>query len=421
MNAMALRADNLCKRFHLGTRAPYHRFSELLTGLPRALARKLAGGGSQTHAAADAGADFWALRDVSFEVAPGEVLGVIGRNGAGKSTLLKVLARITEPTTGQAEVYGRVGSLLEVGTGFHPELTGRENIFLNGAVLGMSRAQVRKNFDAIVAFAEVERFLDTPVKHYSSGMYMRLAFAVAAHLEPDILLIDEVLAVGDSAFQRKCLGKMNEVAQGGRTVLFVSHNMSAVRQLCQRALLLEGGRVAACGPVDQVLERYATAQALSAYEWRRDESQPAPQRPHFRRVFVCDETGAPATCVNTADPLRLTIELATPRAQPGLCIACVLCNEFGHALVATGNFDSDAKVPEAPGVYRTTLSYPPELLMPKRYTLMLTIYDLKQRHDHLENPLVIYAEPAPISPDKAPTGRMGDLRQPCHWAAFTPV
>jgi lipopolysaccharide transport system ATP-binding protein len=198
----------------------------------------------------------WALRDVSFQVHPGEVVGVIGRNGAGKSTLLKILARITEPTEGFADIQGRIGSLLEVGTGFHPELSGRENIFLNGAILGMKRVEIERNFDAIVAFAEIEKFIDTAVKHYSSGMYMRLAFAVAAHLQPEILLVDEVLAVGDVAFQKKCLGKMEEVARAGRTVLFVSHNMSAVSGLCTRAIWIDGGQVRSDGEVGETTQAY---------------------------------------------------------------------------------------------------------------------------------------------------------------------
>ncbi|HWB21223.1 MAG TPA: ABC transporter ATP-binding protein, partial [Phycisphaerales bacterium] len=203
---------------------------------------------------------FWALNDVSFEVARGEVVGIIGRNGAGKSTLLKILSRITEPTLGSARLRGRVASLLEVGTGFHPELTGRENIYLNGGILGMRKAEIRRKFDAIVSFSEVEKFLDTPVKRYSSGMYVRLAFAVAAHLEPEILIIDEVLAVGDAQFQRKCLGKMQEAARGeGRTVLFVSHNMPAVRSLCHSCVLLEGGRVTLRGSSDECVQRYLTA------------------------------------------------------------------------------------------------------------------------------------------------------------------
>jgi lipopolysaccharide transport system ATP-binding protein len=200
--------------------------------------------------------DFWALRDISFDVQPGEVMGIIGRNGAGKSTLLKILSRITKPTVGHVALRGRIGSLLEVGTGFHPELTGRENIYMNAAILGMSRRETRRNFDDIVAFAEVEKFLDTPVKRYSSGMYVRLAFAVAAYLEPEILIVDEVLAVGDIAFQRKCLGRMREVSQKGRTVLFVSHNMAAIESLCEKAVLLDEGRVELMAGVDEVVRAY---------------------------------------------------------------------------------------------------------------------------------------------------------------------
>jgi lipopolysaccharide transport system ATP-binding protein len=200
--------------------------------------------------------DFWALRDVSFSIQPGEVVGIIGRNGAGKSTLLKILSRITEPTEGRVTLRGRVASLLEVGTGFHPDLSGRENIFLNGAILGMSRVEIRAKFDEIVAFAEVEKFIDTPVKHYSSGMYVRLAFAVAAHLAPEILIVDEVLAVGDAAFQKKCLGRMNAVSKSGRTVLFVSHNLEALRAICQTGVLLESGRVRLIGPIHDVVSQY---------------------------------------------------------------------------------------------------------------------------------------------------------------------
>jgi len=221
--------------------------------------------------------EFWALKDVSFEVNPGEAVGIIGRNGAGKSTLLKLLSRITEPTTGRMRLRGRVASLLEVGTGFHPELTGRENIFLNGAILGMHRAEIKKKFDEIVDFAEVEKFLDTPVKHYSSGMYMRLAFAVAAHLEPEILIVDEVLAVGDAQFQKKCLGKMQDVAgQDGRTVLFVSHNIGAINQLCSRAILLNHGQVVACGETAKVTSRYLDSSDKQWSEKKWDDNALAP-------------------------------------------------------------------------------------------------------------------------------------------------
>jgi lipopolysaccharide transport system ATP-binding protein len=213
---------------------------------------------------------FWALKDVSFDIKKGDVVGIIGRNGAGKSTLLKILSRITEPTTGEIHVFGRIGSLLEVGTGFHPELTGRENVFLNGAILGMSKAEIRKQFDAIVDFAGVEKFLDTPVKRYSSGMYVRLAFAVAAHLNPEILIVDEVLAVGDAEFQKKCLGKMKDVSSQGRTVIFVSHNMTAVGQLCSEAIMLRAGRIVVTGPVDEVIPRYFEINAdVQSPVWRR--------------------------------------------------------------------------------------------------------------------------------------------------------
>lgn len=238
-------------------------------------------------AAAPKSEDFWALRGVDFEINQGDVVGIIGRNGAGKSTLLKVLSRITEPTTGRIRLRGRVASLLEVGTGFHPELTGRENIFLNGAILGMSRVEIKAKFDEIVAFAGVEKFLDTPVKHYSSGMYVRLAFAVAAHLEPEILVVDEVLAVGDAEFQKKCLGKMEEVAKGqGRTILFVSHNMSAVRSLCSRAILLSNGRLVTDNSVDEVIESYLSAGSETDLVWERPAGDLRASPAYYQRIVA---------------------------------------------------------------------------------------------------------------------------------------
>ena len=260
MSELAVRVEGLGKEYRLG--GPQERYSTLrdrLNKLASAPFKALRGRGERS----EQGRLFWALKDVSFEVKRGEVVGVIGRNGAGKSTLLKILSRITEPTEGGVDISGRVGSLLEVGTGFHQELTGRENIFLNGAILGMRRAEIARKFDEIVAFAEVEKFIDTPVKHYSSGMYMRLAFAVAAHLESEILMVDEVLAVGDAEFQKKCLGKMGDVARCGRTVLFVSHNMTAVRQLCTRAMLLHAGRLVQAGNVGGCLDRYMSATSQS--------------------------------------------------------------------------------------------------------------------------------------------------------------
>jgi lipopolysaccharide transport system ATP-binding protein len=255
---VAIQVEHLSKRYILGAQQQerYQSFREVLTGSTSKLLRGLRKGRLQPR---DRGEEFMALSDVSFEIKQGERVGVIGRNGAGKSTLLKILSRITEPTSGRIGMRGRVASLLEVGTGFHPELTGRENIFLNGAILGMSKAEIQRKFDEIVAFAEVERFLDTPVKRYSSGMYVRLAFAVAAHLEPEILIVDEVLAVGDAQFQNKCLGKMKDVASSGRTVLFVSHNMAAIRQLCDSAIMLQKGQLVFSGSAEAGVKHYLNA------------------------------------------------------------------------------------------------------------------------------------------------------------------
>ena len=255
-----VKVENLSKHYQLGTKsAPYSTLRESLTNAVRSPFAAF-------RNKRDANESIWALRDVSFEVQAGEVLGIIGKNGAGKSTLLKILSRITEPTTGCAKLYGRAGSLLEVGTGFHSELSGRENIYLNGAILGMTRPEIQRKFDEIVAFAELEKFLDTPVKRYSSGMYMRLAFAVAAYLDPEILVVDEVLAVGDAAFQKKCLGRMRDISSEGRTVLFVSHNTAAIRSLCSRGILLADGRKVFDGPANECLDRYLAEVSQSANE-----------------------------------------------------------------------------------------------------------------------------------------------------------
>lgn len=261
MSEIVIQADGLNKKYRIGARREgYRTLRDTLAGAlisPFRRAHRLLSG--QSYGAAELDETIWALKDVSLEIKRGEVVGIIGPNGAGKTTLLKILSRITEPTGGQAEIHGRVGSLLEVGTGFHPELTGRENIYLNGAILGMKKAEIEQKFDEIVSFAEIEKFIDTPVKHYSSGMYVRLAFAVAAHLEHEILLVDEVLAVGDAAFQKKCLGKMEDVATLGRTVLFVSHNMNAILNMCKRALLIKDGEMASFGNTQQVVESYLSS------------------------------------------------------------------------------------------------------------------------------------------------------------------
>ena len=262
----------------------------------------------QAHLAIE-GHTLWALQDVSLEIAQGEVLGIIGRNGAGKSTLLKILSRVTAPTSGRIRVKGRVASLLEVGTGFHPELTGRENVFLNGAILGMTKAEVVRKFDEIVAFSEIEQFIDTPVKRYSSGMYVRLAFAVAAHLDPEILVVDEVLAVGDFAFQKKCMGKMGDVAKGGRTILFVSHNMTSIKSLCQRAILLQGGRLVMDGEAERVVGEYAHSHLKSGMlkEWADVETAPGNAKVRVTRIEVGIDDPS-KTVLDVATPFRLRFE-----------------------------------------------------------------------------------------------------------------
>jgi lipopolysaccharide transport system ATP-binding protein len=300
----AIEVRGIGKRYHLGAAGDrqysYKSLRDILAEVPRKLFRR--------HEA-KAPPTFWALKDISFDVAEGEVVGLIGRNGAGKSTFLKVLSRVTDPTEGRILLHGRIGSLLEVGTGFHPELTGRENIFLNGAILGMRRAEIVRHFDAIVAFAEVEKFIDTPVKHYSSGMYLRLAFAVAAHLDPEILLVDEVLAVGDAAFQKKCLGKMADVSQQGRTVVFVSHNMTALRSLCTRAVWLNEGKVMEDGPAGAVVDHYLQKNATSNLESRWDDPATAPgdhrARLHLARVNL---KGADTDQITVETPLEIEFQ-----------------------------------------------------------------------------------------------------------------
>jgi lipopolysaccharide transport system ATP-binding protein len=271
----------------------------------------------------------WALKDVSFDVLPGEVVGIVGPNGAGKSTLLKILSRVTKPTTGRIELYGRSGSLLEVGTGFHPELTGRENIFLNGAILGMGRREISRKFDEIVAFAEVERFIETPVKHFSSGMYLRLAFAVAAHLDPEILIVDEVLAVGDLRFQRRCLNKMEDVSQQGRTVLFVSHNLPAITRLCPRAILIDHGAVKTDGPAHEVVTAYleTASGTAAAREWTEPATAPGNDIVRLRAVRVRNEQGEVSEGIDIRRPVAIEIEYEVVRS--------------GHVLVPNFSFHNE--------------------------------------------------------------------------------
>src|SRR5258706_3974640 len=320
----AIQVENLSKCYrvnHSIARPAYRTLRESLTGaLATSLQRLRRGSNNTRHQ------PFWALQDLSFEVQPGEVLGVIGRNGSGKSTLLKILSRITKPTAGRARIDGRVGSLLEVGTGFHPELTGRENIFLNGSILGMSRPEIRRKFDEIVSFAEVEQFLDMPVKRYSSGMYVRLAFSVAAHLEPEIFIVDEVLAVGDATYQRRCIDRMSALAAEGCTVLFVSHNMDLIPRLCHRVLLLDAGRSVMHGPAAQVMRHHLERQLVEASDEEDLTGKPrsGDGRARFTRIQHVDANGAPLLSHACGDDLILRLEIQADRDIPEVALAVVI-------------------------------------------------------------------------------------------------
>jgi len=360
MNSI-VRVDKVSKRYRLGAReAAYETLRETITFAVRAPLRRIQG--RTPRRTADT---IWALKDVSFEITSGEVVGIIGRNGAGKSTLLKVLSRITEPTSGRVELYGRVASLLEVGTGFHPELTGRENIYLNGAILGMHKVEIKRKFDEIVAFSEVEQFIDTPVKHYSSGMYVRLAFAVAAHLEPEILIVDEVLSVGDAQFQKKCLGKMGAIAKQGRTVLFVSHNMSAVTRLCERAILLSDGEIQHQGAVNDVVGNYLSSAFSSAAtrEWTNNANAPGDEIVRLRRLRVCDKRGATCDTLDIRKPVGVEMEYEVLTPGQVLIPNFHFYNEDGTCVFILHDFESGWRHrPREAGLYRSTAWIPGNLL-----------------------------------------------------------
>ena len=383
MSEIAIRVEGLGKHYRIGAnQQAYKTLKEKLTekaASPFRTALHLLAGNGNGNAKFGIRKSkpemIWALKDVSFEIKRGEVVGIIGRNGAGKSTLLKVLSRITEPTEGYADIHGRVGSLLEVGTGFQPELTGRENIFLNGSILGMKHAEIKKKFDEMVAFAEIEKFIDTPVKHYSSGMYVRLAFAVAAHLDPEILLVDEVLAVGDAAFQKKCLGKMGDVAREGRTVLFVSHNMAAVENLCDRAILLDHGKVGFAGNVDDCIATYLDSGVISHMGDVDLSTHPTRRRgalPLLKRVRLLDADGKVKDRFHCGEAMKIEFTLDPPVKLNAPQLGIGVDDWMGSRIFSITTYFSDSELPALERACKVVCHLDEIPLAPGRYTLSLS-------------------------------------------------
>jgi lipopolysaccharide transport system ATP-binding protein len=371
MAAPIISIRNLGKRYRLGDALVHDTLRDHLMHAARSVK-----GWFQSSAGKEASPgrpeDFWALKDVSFDVQRGEVLGIIGRNGAGKSTLLKILSQITEPTEGEIRVKGRIASLLEVGTGFHPELSGRENIFLNGAILGMSRREILRRFDEIVEFAEVGKFLDTPVKRYSSGMYVRLAFAVAAHLEPEILVVDEVLAVGDAQFQKKCLGRMKQVGSEGRTVFFVSHNMAAVNGLCQRVVWLDQGRLQQDGATEQITTNYLTsgARMTGRCEWPEGAANPNVNEFKLHAITLRNERGGVVSRFDNRESFSVEMEYEVLKPLPFCRVGIIVNTTDGVTVFDAYDVDNEKIAPaRTPGRYRSRCVIPGNLLNPDRYIL----------------------------------------------------
>jgi lipopolysaccharide transport system ATP-binding protein len=386
----AIQTENIGKRYRVGgLRSGQTSFRESLTTAITAPLRRLRDGAETRQQT------LWALRDVNLEVQPGELLGIIGHNGAGKSTLLKILSRVVKPTTGHATIYGRVGSMLEIGTGFHEELTGRENIFMSGAILGMSRAEIQRKFDEIVEFAELAKFLETPLKWYSSGMYVRLAFAVAAHLEPEILMMDEVLAVGDASFQQKCFDKMHDIRQQGRTILFVSHDMAAITRVCGRAVLLEKGHITADGSPREIVTRYlsSTWTTAAAREWTKEEA-PGDDVVKLRRVRVRLENGETATAVDIRNPVGIEVRYDVMEEGHALVPVVELYNEDGTELFSTHDTSSDwRRRPRARGGYLSTVWIPGNLLaegIVMAHVSLMSHHPATELHAHARNAVAFH-------------------------------
>ncbi len=410
MSNIAIHCEGLSKQYRIGTQERYKALRDTLTNTMYAPYRWLRSSLRGEGSSGEAEDMIWALRDVSFDLKHGEVVGVIGRNGAGKSTLLKILSRITEPTRGRARIHGRVGSLLEVGTGFHPELSGRENIYLNGAILGMKRSEIQRKFDEIVAFAEVEKFIDTPVKRYSSGMYMRLAFAVAAHMEPEILIVDEILAVGDAAFQEKCLGKMSSVAREGRAVLFVSHNLPTVQHLCARTVLLQQGRVVALGKPQDVIGQYlsdaANESRVSLRDWPDRETT---GEARLVEIEILDGEGNATNRVPLGGSviIRLHAEFSTPMVDP--VFGVIIHTSLGEPMIDIRSYHSGLRLGRISGPLTIDARIDDIGLYPGRYILSPWISDatVKIDVDFVKLCNAIQVDPAP--------GPYGDLKLDPRW------
>ena len=426
MSDFAVRVDGLGKQYRIGlTQERYRTLRDTLVQTAKApveLARSRIRDRQARKELRAANEYIWALRDISFDVHKGEVLGIVGRNGAGKSTLLKILSRVTEPTAGTAEIHGRVGSLLEVGTGFHPELTGRENVYLNGAILGMARTEIDRKFDEIVAFSEVEKFIDTPVKRYSSGMYLRLAFAVAAHLEPEILVVDEVLAVGDAEFQRKCLGKMSSVANEGRTVLFVSHNMSAVLRLTQETIVLDKGHLVMRAPTPAAVDYYLSSGYAQigerVYEAGEIPAEAAPFRPVAMRLR--DGQNRVVDTVRSVDPVTIEIEYCLDAPVTGLRVGLYMMTTHGEYVFTS--FDTDDpqmfehyRVRPA-GRYYSRCLIPPDFLNEGRYVVGMNASSYRiRRYFHDEQSMTFTVDASGAPGMQWLEQRMGPVRPRLEW------
>jgi len=405
MSDIAVTITGLGKQYTIGVREQRNdTLRDRIAALISRPFRRLAPGGL------GASTQIWALKDLSVEIPRGEVVGVIGGNGAGKSTLLKILSRITEPTEGEVEIRGRVGSLLEVGTGFHPDLTGRENIFLNGAILGMRKAEIARKFDDIVEFAEIEEFIDTPVKHYSSGMYVRLGFAVASQMDPEILIVDEVLAVGDAQFQRKCLGKLDDIARSGRTVLFVSHNMAAIQRLCTSAILLQRGRLVKVGDVRSTVAAYMGGEARGGFVAAARTGEP-----QILSADLEDESGRPLEAPTCAEPIVCRIRFVQPYRSPGTRIGIGVLSCDGIPVFTTNTADAAVTCPSDPGEYEARVTIPANTMLAGDFHLALCLWNTGAILD-LHEPALSFSMDAAGSPLYTETAmRKGYVNVDCRW------